>query len=174
MNTEAPTPLDRWNTLPWKPIQRNVCQLQTRLSRAAGRDDVQTVRKLQRVLMHSWSAKLLAVRKVTQDNQGQKTPGVDGSKSFPPPQRRTVARTFPLDGTAAPVRRVWIPPPSPPELRPLGMPPIQDRAGQAGVKSALEPAWEARLAPHSAGVRPGRSWQEAIAALFTARGPKAK
>ena len=72
--------------------------------------------------MHSWSAKLLAVRKVTQGNQGKKTPGVDGIKSLTPPQRLPLARTLTLDGTAAPVRRVWIPKPSTPELRPLGMP----------------------------------------------------
>jgi RNA-directed DNA polymerase len=62
--------MDRWNTLPWKSIQRNVFKLQTRIYRAACREDVKTIRKLQRLLMHSWSAKLLAVRKVTQDNQG--------------------------------------------------------------------------------------------------------
>jgi RNA-directed DNA polymerase len=70
MNTDAPTPMDRWNTLPWKSIQRNVFKLQTRIYRAACREDVTTVRQLQRLLMHSRSAKLLAVRKVTQDNQG--------------------------------------------------------------------------------------------------------
>ena len=122
MNTDAPAPMDRWNTLPWKHLQRNVFKLQTRIYRAACRGDVKTVRMLQRLLMHSWSAKLLAVRKVTQDNQGKKTPGVDGVKSLPPPQRLTLARTLTLDGTAAPVRRVWLPKPSTPELRPLGIP----------------------------------------------------
>lgn len=174
MNTDAPTPMDRWNTLPWQSIQRNVFQLQPRMYRAACRDDVKTVRQLQRLLMHSWSAKRLAVRKVTQDNQGKKTPGVDGIKSLTPPQRLTLARTLTLDGTAAPVRRVWIPTPSTPELRPLGIPTLHDRAGQALVKSALEPEWEARFAPNSYGFRPGRSCQDAIEALFTAIGHKAK
>ena len=174
MNTDASTPMDRWNTLPWKSIQRQVFKLQTRIYRAACRDDVTTVRKLQRRLMHSWSAKLLAVRKVTQDNQGKKTPGVDGIKSLTPPQRLTLARTLTLDGTAPPVRRVWIPKPSTPELRPLGIPTLHDRAGQALVKSALEPEWEARFAPNSYGFRPGRSCQDAIEAIFTAIGHKAK
>jgi len=125
-------------------------------------------------LMHSWSAKLLAVRKVTQDNQGKKTPGVDGVQSLTPPQRLTLARTLTRDGMAAPVRRVWLPKPSTPELRPLGIPTLHDRAGQALVKSALEPEWEARFAPHSYGFRPGRSCQDAIEAIFTAIGHKAK
>ena len=165
--------MDRWNTLPWKSIQRNVFKLQTRIYRAACRDDVTTVRQLQRLLMHSWSAQLLAVRKVTQDNQGKKTPGVDGIKSLTPPQRLTLARTLTLDGTAAPVRRVWIPKPSTPELRPLGIPTIHDRAGQTLVKSALEPEWETRFAPNSYGFRPGRSCQDAIEAICTAIGHKA-
>jgi RNA-directed DNA polymerase len=174
MNTDAPAPMDRWNTLPWKHLQRNVFKLQTRIYRAACRGDVKTVRMLQRLLMHSRSAKLLAVRKVTQDNQGKKTPGVDGVKSLTPPQRLTLARTLTLDGTAAPVRRVWIPKPSTPELRPLGIPTLHNRAGQALVKSALEPEWEARFAPNSYGFRPGRSCQDAIEAIFTAIGHKAK
>jgi len=166
--------MERWHTLPWKPIQRHVFTLPTRMYRAACREDVTTVRTLQRVLMHSRSAKLLAVRKVPQANQGTKTPGVDGITSFTPPQRLTVARTFPLAGTAAPVRRVWIPTPSPPELRPLGMPTLHDRAGQAVVTSALDPAWEARCAPNSSGFRPGRSCHEAIEALCTALGHTAQ
>jgi RNA-directed DNA polymerase len=59
-----------WNTLPWTRIQRQVFKLQKRIYQAARRHDVRTVRKLQRLLLHSWSARLLAVRRVTQDNQG--------------------------------------------------------------------------------------------------------
>ena len=173
MHTDAPTPMDRWHTLPWKAMQRNGCKLHTRIYRAACRDDVTTVRPRQRLLMHSWSAKLRAVRKVTQDKQGKKTPGVEGIQSFTPPQRLTLARTLTLDGTAAPVRRVWLPKPSTPELRPLGIPTIHDRAGQALVKSALDPAWEARFAPNRSGVRPGRSGHDALEALVTAIGHKA-
>ena len=56
----------------------------------------------------------------------------------------------------------------------MGIPTLHDRAGQALVKSALEPEWEARFAPNSYGFRPGRSCQDAIEAIFTAIGHKAK
>jgi RNA-directed DNA polymerase len=69
--------MDGWNMIPWKKIQRNVFKLQKRIYRASRRGDSRTVRTLQRLLMKSWSAKLLAVRRVTQDNQGKKTAGVD-------------------------------------------------------------------------------------------------
>ncbi len=57
-----------WNTLPWKNIQRNVFHLQKRIYRAARRNDVKCVHDLQRLLLRSWSARCLAVRRVTQDN----------------------------------------------------------------------------------------------------------
>src|SRR2546423_1769127 len=45
---------------------------------AKSRGDQQRVESLQRLLASSWSAKLLAVRKVAQENDGRKTPGIDG------------------------------------------------------------------------------------------------
>jgi RNA-directed DNA polymerase len=59
-------------------------------------------------------------------------------------------------------------------MRPLGIPTIHDRALQALAHSVLEPEWEARFAPNSYGFRPGRSCHDAIEALFTIIGHKAK
>ena len=86
------TPMDEWNRLPWKPMQRQVFRLQKRIYQASQRGDVKAVHKLQRLLMQSWSARCLAVRKVTQDNRGKKTAGVDGVKSLKPPERLLLAR----------------------------------------------------------------------------------
>jgi RNA-directed DNA polymerase len=77
-------PAYEWKTLPWREIERQVFKLQKRIYQASRRDDVRTVHRLQRLLMKSWAAKCLAVRKVTQDNRGKKTAGVDGW-SFSPP-----------------------------------------------------------------------------------------
>src|SRR5215813_9675053 len=110
MNT-IPRSMYGWNTLPSTRIQRQACKLQKRIYRATRRHDVSTVRKLQRLLLHSWSARLLAVRQVTQDNRGKRTAGVDGVKSFTPPQRLALAQSLTLDGSTTPVRRLWIPKP---------------------------------------------------------------
>lgn len=174
MNTVAIEPMYGWNTIPWKKIQRNVFKLQKRIYQASSRGDVRTVRKLQRLLMKSWSTKLLAVRRVTQDNQGKKTAGVDGVKSLPPTQRLALASIMTIGEKAKPVRRVWIPKAGTDEKRPLGIPTIYDRSLQALVKSALEPEWEARFEPNSYGFRPGRSCHDAIRAIFTAICHKAK
>jgi RNA-directed DNA polymerase len=102
------------------------------------------------------------VRRVTQDNRGKHTAGIDGVKVLTPPQRRRLAMELRLAGTATPLRRTWIPTRGSPEQRPLGIPTHGDRARQRLVRQALEPAWEAQLAPHTYGFRPGRSCWDAI------------
>ncbi len=174
IDTAASAPRDRGNTLPWKKFQRQVFKLQKRSYRASGCGAVTIVRKLQRLLRHSRSARCLAVRTVTQENQGKKTAGVDGVKSLTPPQRLGLAHTLRLGQPVQPVRRVWIPKPGTAEQRPLGMPVMADRTLQSLVKTALDPEGEACFEPNSYGFRPGRSCHEAMQAIFTAIGPKAQ
>jgi RNA-directed DNA polymerase len=176
MNT-VPPPLYDWNTVPWKQAERAVFKLQKRIYQASTRGDTKTVHQLQRLLMTSWWACLIAVRRVTQDNQGKKTAGVDGVKNLNPKRRMELARTLqqhPFSPKTRPVRRVWIPKPGSEEQRPLGIPVMETRARQALVKLGLEPEWEAQFEPNSYGFRPGRSCHDAIEAIFTAIRLKAK
>lgn len=165
MNTET---MYEWNQLPWQKLEREVFKLQKRIYQASSRGDVKLVRRLQKLLMKSWAAKCLAVRRVTQDNKGKKTAGVDGVKSLTPKQRLTLINNIKLGSKVKPTRRVWIPKPGTEEKRPLGIPTMKDRALQALVKLALEPEWEAQSEPNSYGFRPGRSCQDAIGAIFNA------
>ena len=167
MNT-AERPMYRWQDLPWKKVERSVFKLQKRIYQASQRGDTTSVHRLQRLLISSWSARCLAVRRVTQDNRGKKTAGVDGIKSLNPQQRLHLAQTLTLPQTASPTRRVWIPKPGKEEKRPLSIPTIHSRAQQALAKLALEPEWEARFEPNSYGFRPGRGCHDAIAAIFHA------
>jgi len=159
-----------WATLPWEQFQRNVYRLQRRIYQAARCGDRKRVHNLQRLLLHSWSARCLAVRRVTQDNRGKNTPGVDGVASLTPKRRVLLAKMLrDLSGwTANPLRRVYIPKPGTAEKRPLGIPTMFDRAMQALVKLAMEPEWEAKFEPNSYGFRPGRSTHDAIEAIFKA------
>lgn len=163
-----------WHSIDWRKLEKRVYKLQKRIYQASNRGDVKALRKLQKMLMKSWSARALAVRRVTQDNQGKKTAGVDGVKSLTPKQRLDLVNKLHLGTKASPTRRVWIPKPGTEEKRPLGIPTMKDRALQALVKLALEPEWEARFEPNSYGFRPGRSCHDAIAAIFDSIRYKAK
>jgi RNA-directed DNA polymerase len=163
------TRTEDWKTLPWKKFQRNVFRLQKRIYQAQIRGDFKRVRGLQRLLLRSFSARCLAVRQVSQDNRGKKTPGVDGIARLTTVQRiRMVRQLCTFSPSPAPIRRVYIPKPSNPnERRPLGIPTMRDRAEQALVKLALEGEWEARFEPNSYGFRPGRSPHDAIEAIVS-------
>src|SRR5215468_7363521 len=156
-----------WQDIPWKKIHRHVFRLQKRIYRATQDGRVRIAQKLQKLLLKSWYARLLAVRRVTQDNRGKHTAGIDGVKSLTPPQRLALAHTLRLDNKATPLRRTWIPKRGSPEKRPLGIPTQHERARQTLVRQALEPEWEAKLSPQTYGFRPGRSCWDAIAAIFT-------
>merc|ERR1711975_97616 len=120
-----------------------------------------------KLLLKSHYAKLLAIRKVTQDNQGKKTAGVDGKKALRPNQRLKLVKELAFKGyKAKALRRVWIPKPGREEKRGLGIPTMKDRVMQALVKSALEPYWEAQFEGTSYGFRPGRSAHDDIAKCF--------
>jgi RNA-directed DNA polymerase len=164
MNTVKP--MYEWKAIPWRKIERNVFKLQKRIYQASRRGDVKAVHRLQRLLMKSWSARCLAVRKVTQDNRGKRTAGVDGVRNLTPNQRLELVERLNLECNPQPIRRVWIPKPGKAEKRGLGIPTMFNRAQQTLVKLALEPEWEAKFEPNSYGFRPGRSCHDAIYAIF--------
>src|SRR5579864_7697420 len=160
-----------WRELPWRKLEKYVYRIQKRIYRASQRGNQRQVEKLQKLLLKSEAARLLAVRRVTQDNQGKKTAGVDGVKSVAPQGRFLMVKQLHSERwkhrkQPQPVRRVWIPKPGKAEKRPLGIPTMMERAKQALVKMALEPAWEAVFEPNSYGFRPGRSCHDAIGAIF--------
>ena len=66
-----------WYAIDWQTIHRNVRRLQVRIVQATKEGRWGKVRALQRLLTHSYSGKVHAVRRVT-ENTGKKTPGVDG------------------------------------------------------------------------------------------------
>nr|AVR57702.1 hypothetical protein [Halamphora calidilacuna] len=129
--------------------------------------------RLQRILLSSQAAKLKAVRRVTQDNRGKKTAGMDGIKFISPEKRVELSNSLILNGRASPIKKVYIPK-SDKKFRPLEIPNIEDRAKQFLVLMVLELQWEAKFESNSYGFRPGRSRHDAIEAIFIAINQKPK
>ncbi|WP_293139672.1 group II intron reverse transcriptase/maturase [Okeania sp. SIO3I5] len=159
----------------WKKVEKFVFKLQKLIYRASSRGEIRKMRKYQRLLTKSYYAGLLAVRRVTQDNQGKKTAGIDGIKNLPPMQRFNLVHLLLKSRylKASPTRRVWIPKPGKDEKRPLGIPTMYDRALQSLVKLGMEPEWEARFEPNSYGLFRG-STHDAIEAIFISINHKPK
>jgi RNA-directed DNA polymerase len=166
--SESATATYAWHQLPWRKREVAVVKLERRLYQASQAGDIRQVHRRQQLLVQSRAAQLLAVRRVTPDNQGKNTAGLDGSKALTPHQRGALAAQLGTLPTGRPPRRVWMPKPGQDEQRPLSIPTRHDRALQALVQLVLEPDWEARFAPNSSGFRPGRSVHDAIGASFIA------
>jgi len=159
-----------WGDIAWDQANREVRRLRQRIFAASRDGDMKRLRNLQKLALRSLSNAQVSVRRVTEVNAGRLTPGVDGRVVLAATVQKR-ARTW----TAQPVRRVLVPKPGKSESRPLGIPVIADRVVQAMAVTALEPEWEARFEPKSYGFRPGRSCQDAIAAIFwTVAGTRTK
>nr|YP_009364132.1 hypothetical protein [Hydrodictyon reticulatum]AQU64514.1 hypothetical protein [Hydrodictyon reticulatum] len=161
-------PNNGWKSIDWAVVQKKIFKWQQEIYLASKNGDKCLVRHLQHQLLNSLEAKLLAIRKVTQDNTGKTTVGIDGVKKFPPSQRLALVEQLKFPTKAKPLRRVWITKPGTNEKRPLGIPTIKDRCLQTLLKIALEPEWEAKFEPNSYGFRPGRNTHDAIKAIYDA------
>ena len=164
----------KWRDIDWRRVEKNVFKLQKLIYRASSRGEIRKMRKYQRLLSKSYYARLLAVRRVSQDNQGKKTAGVDGIKNLPSMQQFNLVSLLNsryLKASRTP--RVWIPKPGKDEKRPLGISTMYDRALQALVKLGMEPEWEARFEPNNYGLF-RRSAHDAIEAIYKSISQKPK
>lgn len=159
---------DDWEFADWKGFQKVLFRLQKRIFKAVREGNKARARRLQKLILSSYSARMLAIRQVTQLNTGKKTAEIDGKKSL------TFKERFQLEKTLKQNTKTWqhqglreIPiPKKDGSKRLLKVPTIADRAWQCLVKYALEPAHEATFHARSYGFRPGRSTHDAQKVLF--------
>lgn len=152
----------------FKKHQGNVKRLQRRIVKAQKRGKRNKVKALQWLLTHSYSAKVLAVHRVT-TNKGKKTPGVDGVIWETDKQKEEAVNKLKRRGyRAQPLRRVYIPKKNSKKKRGLGIPILMDRAQQALYLMALEPVAETVLDDETYGFRPRRGTADAIEAVYKA------
>ena len=157
-----------WKSFKWKKFQKILFRLQKRVYKAVRAGDKRKARSLQKLILKSQSAKLLAIRQVTQLNAGKKTAGIDGVASLSFEERLALARELSQHHTNwkhKGLREIPIPKKDG-TIRMLKVPTIADRAWQCLAKYALEPAHEATFHARSYGFRTGRSAHNAQKYLF--------
>jgi RNA-directed DNA polymerase len=160
----APTQLT-WTSLNWPEHEAVVKKLQIRIAKAVKENRFGKVKSLQRLLTTSFSAKIMAIRKVTQ-NKGKNTPGVDGKTASSPKLRMEMAHLLKRRGyKPKPLRRIYIKKKNG-KQRPLSIPTILDRCQQQLHYLSLSPISETTSDNTSYGFRPERSCADAIEQAF--------
>ena len=163
MNAKACAPSNapkNWDSIDWKKAAAYVKKLQMRIAKAQKEGRHNKVKALQWTLTHSFYAKALAIKRVT-ENRGKKTPGVDKILWTTKKEKWEAITTLKRHGyRPLPLRRVYLRKPNG-KLRPLGIPTMTDRAMQTLYKFALEPVAETTGDPNSYGFRMGRCTQDA-------------
>lgn len=158
-----------WHQIDWYKAHRIVRRLQARIVQATQAGRWGKVKALQRLLTHSHSAKVLAVRRVT-ENHGKKTPGVDRDVWDTPAKKMAAVHALRQRGYhPQPLRRVYIPK-STGKMRPLSIATMTDRTMQTLYLLALDPIAEATADPNSYGFRRERSPADAMGQCFIALG----
>jgi RNA-directed DNA polymerase len=154
-----------WHQIDWCKANQHVRRVQLHIAKATREGNTRKVKSLQRLLTHSFHAKVLAVKRVT-ENRGKATPGVDGETWSTPKTKFQAISSLERKGyKPLPLKRVYIPK-SNGKMRPLGIPTMKDRAMQALYKLALEPVAETLADGNSYGFRPERSCADAIEQSF--------
>jgi len=160
---------ESWKKVEWKKFRKNLFRLQKRLYKAIQVGDKRKATSLQKLILKSTAARMMAIRQVTQLNAGKKTAGVDGKASLSYEERFALSeqlRQSINNWKHSKLREIPIPKKNG-KTRLLKVPTIADRAWQCLVKYALEPAHEATFHARSYGFRTGRSAHDAQKILFT-------
>jgi RNA-directed DNA polymerase len=174
MTTKVGAASDRkvdWHNIDWTKAHQTVRRLQVRMAEATRQGRWNKVKALQWLLTHSFYARALAVKRVT-ENQGKRTPGVDGITWSTLESKAKAILSLKRRGyRPMPLRRVHIPKANG-KKRPLGIPTMKDRAMQALYLLALEPVAETLADKNSYGFRPERSTWDAFGQCYIVLGSK--
>lgn len=154
-----------WSNIDWVKAERRVFRLQVRMAKATNAGRYGKAKAIGRLLTHSRSAKLLAIKQVT-ESKGSKTAGVDGERWTSASRKYRAVQELKQKGYSAQHLRTVHIRKKQGGKRKLGIPTIRDRAMQALYAMALEPWSEHQGDLNSYGFRRWRSTHDAIHQLY--------
>ena len=165
----TPRTVESWHDIDFKAAEDCVKKLQMRIAKAVKEKKWGKVKSLQWTLTHSFYAKALAIKRVT-ENKGKRTSGVDHEIWESPESKfKAIGKLSRRGYRAQPLRRIYIKKKNG-KLRPLSVPTMTDRAMQTLYRFALDPVAETTADIHSYGFRPQRCVQDAIERCFQTLG----
>jgi RNA-directed DNA polymerase len=128
-----------WHGINGAACHRRVRSLQRRIVQAIQAGAWRKVKRLCYRLVHSFAARALAVKRVT-ENQGKKTPGMDGELWDTPEKKAAgVQRLGQWRGyRPVPLKRIYIPKKNG-KQRPLSIPAMVDRTFAGRMTLSLQP-----------------------------------
>jgi len=154
-----------WEFIDWKHVNYRVEKLQKRIAQSAEDRNWNKLRHLQKMLMNSFYARLLAVHRVT-SKKSKRTPGLDGKFWFTDEEKFEAVERLKLEYKNyhfSPFMRIYVLKENDKtKTRPLSIPIIFDRAMQSLYLLAIDPVVEYITDKHAYGFRKNRSAQDAI------------
>ena len=151
-----------WNEINWTLVQKRISRQQRRIYKASMEGNKAKIHAIQRRIIASLDAKLLAVRLVTIKKNGHKQANSNLIKTISNDQKIKLAYQLNLNGKTSYIKKTDILKSKKSESNLLEIMILEDRAKQMLAKLALEPEWEAIFEPNSYGFRPGRSYNDSI------------
>lgn len=157
-----------WNFLSWENSLKNLYRIQKRLYKLSYAGDFKVLLLLQKILLNSNFARLLAIREVTQVDLYKKIAGIDGKTSL------TFTERFELCEFLKNNFNNW----KPQNMKKISfltndlklsyfkIPTISDRVWQCFLKFSIEPIHEALFSPFNFGFRNGHTIHDIQKILF--------
>lgn len=156
---------DNLYAIPTEQAHLNVRNLQRRLIKAAAARDNKKLKQIMRLMLHSYSSRVVAIEQVTRINEGKKTSGTDGVTILSDRDRVQAANRAYLRVEKKPVKRVYIPKRNG-KKRPLGIPTIHERIQQKIFQLIMDPLYSIWGNKNSFGFRPGRCTRDCLEIIW--------
>ena len=155
-----------WKNIQWSQVQLRISKLQHRIYLSSKNNNKEKTQFLQKLLINSLDAKLLAVKQVTTKNINKKIVSIDNEFYNTDKQKMNLVKKLKIDGKVHLINKAYFSKLEKIQKGPLTISIQEDRAKQYLVLLALEPEWEAKFEPNSYGFRPGRSYHDAVISIL--------